>query len=413
MKLNKKAFKFILSSMLISNIALQGHFVYGQNFDTEIKAYQEKIQEKNSEVQVIDQEKIDTEAQIMELNSQMAENEEGIAILEEEIAETELILAQLGQEISELTEDINQREAQIVEQTRTAQIEGNPSTYIDFVLAAESLTDSLGRIDVVGTLITANKDMMQEQEAARAKVEEKHRENQALADQLNTQMDELNELQLALENQQLEKEILVTQLEIERSEKESEIANLKTKKAQVEKAKQEYLAEQERIRQEQERQAAQAQQAAAAAKSQQASAQVLSTNTQKGSPVSSSGFVRPTTGYVTSPYGYRIHPITGRYTHHNGIDFGGGGPIVASLPGTVTINSYNSGWGNYVKIDHGNGLQTLYAHLSSANVSVGQSVSAGQQIGIMGTTGMSTGIHLHFEVYKNGVRVNPAPYLGL
>lgn len=97
------------------------------------------------------------------------------------------------------------------------------------------------------------------------------------------------------------------------------------------------------------------------------------------------------------------------------MDFGGGGPIVASKGGTVVRAQYHSSWGWYVKIDHGNGIETLYAHMQpgSLRVSVGQKVSQGQQVGTMGTSGGSTGIHLHFEVYKNGVRTDPAPYLGM
>lgn len=97
------------------------------------------------------------------------------------------------------------------------------------------------------------------------------------------------------------------------------------------------------------------------------------------------------------------------------MDFGGGGPIVAAQGGTVVAAQYHSSWGYYVKIDHGNGLSTLYAHMvqGSLRVSTGQQVSQGQQLGTMGTTGSSTGVHLHFEVYKNGTRVNPASYLGM
>lgn len=131
------------------------------------------------------------------------------------------------------------------------------------------------------------------------------------------------------------------------------------------------------------------------------------------SPSSDSGFIRPSGGYMTSAYGYRIHPITGVYKLHGGTDFGGGGAIVASKSGTVVFAGYDSGWGYYVKIDHGNGMQTLYAHMVAGSllVSPGQQVSQGQQIGTMGTTGSSTGVHLHFEMYKNGSRVNPASYL--
>lgn len=120
---------------------------------------------------------------------------------------------------------------------------------------------------------------------------------------------------------------------------------------------------------------------------------------------------------VTSPFGFRIHPISGAKKLHGGIDFapvsGGTPPIYASLDGTVVSASFDSGWGNHIKIDHGNGIQTLYAHLSSMHVKSGTKVKTGQQIGTMGTTGSSTGVHLHFEVYLNNERVNPISYLGI
>ena len=130
---------------------------------------------------------------------------------------------------------------------------------------------------------------------------------------------------------------------------------------------------------------------------------------------SNTDFIRPSNGYTTSPFGYRIHPITGERKLHGGIDFAGGGQIVAAKSGTVLVAGYDSSWGYYVKIDHGNGFQTLYAHMKAGSllVSPGQLVSQGQQIGTMGTTGASTGVHLHFEVYDNNTRVDPAPYLAL
>ena len=98
---------------------------------------------------------------------------------------------------------------------------------------------------------------------------------------------------------------------------------------------------------------------------------------------------------------------------HAGIDIAGSGSISAAQSGTVVAAEFHSGWGNYVKIDHGNGLETLYAHMErgSIPVSVGDTVSQGQTIGTMGQTGSATGVHLHFEVYVNGVQVDPAPYL--
>jgi len=124
-------------------------------------------------------------------------------------------------------------------------------------------------------------------------------------------------------------------------------------------------------------------------------------------------FIKPAKGEFTSPYGERIHPITQVEKLHAGIDMGGGGPIQAAEDGKVVKAEYDPGWGHYVKIDHGNNVQTLYAHMktNSIKVSEGDKVSKDQQIGTMGTTGSSTGIHLHFEVYKDGSTVDPKPLL--
>ena len=117
--------------------------------------------------------------------------------------------------------------------------------------------------------------------------------------------------------------------------------------------------------------------------------------------------------YITSRQGPRTHPITGEYKNHGGTDIGAsyGSAIMAADSGTVirSADGWNGGWGNYVMIDHGNGMQTLYAHMSSRAVSVGQTVSRGQTIGYVGSTGMSTSAHLHFEMYVNGCLLYTSP----
>ena len=117
---------------------------------------------------------------------------------------------------------------------------------------------------------------------------------------------------------------------------------------------------------------------------------------------------------VTSEFGSRIDPITGQRRGHTGIDLAvpTGTPIRAALPGTVTVSTYDQGgYGYYVKIDHGNGITTLYGHCSQLMVSVGRTVEAGTVVAMSGSTGRSTGPHLHFEVRVNGDRVNPRSYL--
>ncbi len=119
---------------------------------------------------------------------------------------------------------------------------------------------------------------------------------------------------------------------------------------------------------------------------------------------------RPVAGGVTSPYGWRVHPISGVWRLHTGIDFGArsGTPIYACRGGTVVRASWYGGYGNAIIIDHGGGMQTLYGHQSGFAVGYGARVVAGQHIGYVGSTGNSTGPHLHFEVYINGSTVDPA-----
>ncbi len=128
---------------------------------------------------------------------------------------------------------------------------------------------------------------------------------------------------------------------------------------------------------------------------------------------SSGGYVRPVAGPITSGFGYRTHPILGTRRLHTGIDLGVGygTPIAAAAGGRVILASYYGGYGNTVIIDHGGGISTLYAHQSRIGVSNGASVSAGQTIGYVGSTGLSTGPHLHFEVRQNGTPVNPLNYI--
>lgn len=129
--------------------------------------------------------------------------------------------------------------------------------------------------------------------------------------------------------------------------------------------------------------------------------------------VSRGGFVRPVPGRITSPFGYRVHPIFHVRRLHTGLDMsaGMGTPIHASAAGTVVFAGWRGGYGRVVMIAHGGGVSTLYAHQSAILVSVGRVVERGQVIGRVGSTGYSTGAHLHFEVRVSGSPVDPMGYL--
>jgi murein DD-endopeptidase MepM/ murein hydrolase activator NlpD len=124
-------------------------------------------------------------------------------------------------------------------------------------------------------------------------------------------------------------------------------------------------------------------------------------------------FSWPVYGHITSLYGYRSSPFTGVRQFHSGLDIGAaaGTPIRAAMGGRVIAVAYNESYGNYVVITHHAGYRTLYAHMSVTRVKAGSYVGLGERIGDVGSTGRSTGPHLHFTVYKNGVTVNPRTLL--
>lgn len=122
---------------------------------------------------------------------------------------------------------------------------------------------------------------------------------------------------------------------------------------------------------------------------------------------------RPSDGFVTSGFGYRMHPVLGGRAHHNGIDFDAntGDPVRSAGNGLVKYAGWKNGFGNVVEIDHQNGYVTVYAHNSAFTVKEGDVVRAGQVVAKAGSTGRSTGPHVHFEVHKDGRAVNPRAFL--
>lgn len=131
--------------------------------------------------------------------------------------------------------------------------------------------------------------------------------------------------------------------------------------------------------------------------------------------VSADGWAAPAGGGITSGFGIRIHPVTGERKMHYGVDYGPGcgSPIYAATSGRVVFAGPSGGYGNLITIDHGNGVQTRYAHMFSDGifVKVGDDVAAGQNIAAVGNSGLSTGCHLHFELRVNGTAVDPEPVL--
>lgn len=133
----------------------------------------------------------------------------------------------------------------------------------------------------------------------------------------------------------------------------------------------------------------------------------------KAADVSTEGYVWPTAGGVGSGFGNRLHPVLGYYRMHTGLDIGGahGAPIYAANSGEIIVAGVQGGYGNTIVVDHGDGLSSLYAHQTRFAVNVGETVARGDVIGYVGSTGMSTGPHLHFEMRLYGTPIDPMPFM--
>jgi len=270
-------------------------------------------------------------------------------------------------------------------------------TYLEIIFDSTSFSDMLARIDFVADIMRSDEnayndliDARNETESAKAALEETREEMDEEKEYLELkeaelleQLDEAHELILRME-EDIDTERQLRDLVVSEEARVQREINA----AVAELARQQELERQRRLR---------AQQAAAG------------TGVSSGTVTGSGQLMWPTSGPVTSGFGVRRHPVFGDMRMHSGIDIGAGhgATVVAADGGTVITSAYNASYGNYVVISHGGGITTLYAHLSSRSVSAGASVSKGQQVGLIGSTGISTGPHLHFEVMVNGSRVNP------
>jgi len=287
--------------------------------------------------------------------------------------------------------------------------ENGTISYFEIVFGATSFADLLSRIDFISEIMNYDEGVYDDYVAAK---------NATLA--AKASLEEANALQQAakreqeikeaeLEEQVAEASALIIELGENIDAYENERAQLQEEEARLEKEiadKMEALAQQ-KAAEEAARKAAEE-----AARNQQS--QYVSGGMPDGDGVAYGNFIWPSADsrYITSLFGTRLHPIYHTYKTHNGIDIGaaGGSAVLAADGGTVTTSTYSSSYGNYIIINHGNGTSTLYAHMVQRLVSEGQSVSQGQTIGLVGSTGVSTGNHLHFEVYVGGSRVNPLNY---
>ena len=355
-------------------IQKESDVIQGQ-YDANASEIQTLVDKKNA----IDQEISLLSAQVKNLNDQIAAYSQLIADAQDEL------------EIAQFTlNGLNEKHKLRI---RAMEEEGTVS-YWEVIFEANSFTDMLDRINMMQEIAASDQQRLEEMRQAAADVK-------AAQEEMTLGKAEMEASSAALEESQ-------AAMEIKRTESDDILRELAKKQDEF----QVMLDESEALQDELMRDIAAKEKELANAKYEEKLAAQAAAG---GAPASNATWLTPVSGYtLTSPFGMRVHPVTGVNKMHNGIDMAcaQGTPIYATRAGTVTTASYQAGGaGNYVSINHLDGFSSIYMHMTHYVVSAGQSVSQGQLIGYVGSTGISTGPHLHFGISYAGSYVNPLAYL--
>lgn len=393
-------FKTRLVAALLSGVVLCGTPAYimaeDEDLTNQLDSIQQQVNQQNAA-------KADAETVIGSVSEQLRQIEEQLrqataelgTIKEQRVAvENDITLNE--RQLAEAQKRLEGRESVFYKRVRDIYINGRLS-YLDVVIGSKDFSDFANRLEVLKRIIDSDITLINEIKKERADIEAHKQKLEAD----RAKLVELEKAALAkqaeIEQKKAERNVVLQKAQNDRATAMQAIEELNASSAQVSAMLKE-------------RQATRAAAAAAAAAAAQSSGgQGASDNWVQGT--GQLGW--PVSGEITSPYGYRVHPIWGTTIYHSGIDIGvdEGTPVHAADGGVVVWSGWMGGYGYAVVIDHGNGLSTLYGHNSELAVDEGQSVAKGQVISYAGSTGNSTGPHVHFEVRVNGDPVDPMGYL--
>ncbi len=359
-----------------------------------INAQQEALQ---SEIAELEEQEASVLAQKLALDQQNELARQEIELISEQIDIYDNLVALKAAELEEALA-VEQEQTERFRARMRAMEEQGTLGYLAILFQATSFSDLLSRLDTIGEVMAYDNELEEAYIASREEVETLKAEYEEIQAEQEATKVELLAKQADLENQIENAYTLLASLANDIDAREAAYADFVADEARIEAEITEMIAELER--QEEEAQAAQA-------------AGGVVTGGGNGTTGSTGTYYWPLPGYSPgSAYGWRMHPIWHEMRFHSGEDIGApsGTPIYAADGGTVTMAGLNGGYGNCVMINHGNGRVTLYAHMSSFAVSVGQTVNQAEVIGYVGSTGVSTGPHLHFEVRINGSTTDPKQY---
>lgn len=345
-----------------------------------------------------------TEQQLEDVNKQLDSALQEVEDLSSSIDNTEQDISKLTKELGDLNTSIKEKEEdlsekqELLEERLVASYINGKNTYLD-ALFSGGFTKFISNYESIKQIAEYDTNLMNEVKDAKTELEAEKEKIQTLKTEKENKSQELKKL---------------------KSEKQEKVNNLTDEQKSIQSQLDEYNNQMKILEQKEKAQAEKEAEEKNKKASSSSSANNSSSSNESSSDENTSSSGRflwpvPASHHITSPYGYRIHPIYGTKKLHAGIDIGapGGSNILAGDSGTVMLASfgYNGGYGNYVIINHGNGVTTRYAHCSNLLVSTGQQVTKGQAIATVGSTGASTGNHCHFEVRISGQSKNPINYL--
>ncbi len=409
MKCKRYLKKYICMLLLLTAVFLQAGRVRAVSFSS---ITSESIREKEGQISEAQDEKNQLSSALTDIKALKGELEKEKANLENYVVALDNNLAEIQKKISELNGMIVEKEEEIrvtegeleaaiqkqEEQYAAMKLriqmmyEQNDNYYLETILRAESFADLLNKLDYIQMVMDYDDQKLQEYILIRQYVE-------VCKEELNAEKEVLDEAKAGVEQEEASLAQLISDKETEIVAKQGDISN---KEAAIAEYEAEIQAQNELIA---------SLEAAVAAERKKLAEENAKKLTYDGGMFA---FPAPSYTKISDDYGNRIHPTLGVEKFHNGIDLAApnGSPILAAYDGEVVAASYSSSMGNYVMIDHGDSLYTIYMHASALYVSKGDAVTKGQQIAAVGSTGRSTGPHLHFGVRKNGGYVSPWGYLG-
>lgn len=372
----------VLSENEIENNIEENQNIENKSLLEQSTDLQKKIEESNSKLEYVETEMTSSLQKIQELDDTIRNYEEQEEELNSKIQSMEKDISNREKQIKELEETYNKKQI-VLKKRLVALYEAGDTSYIDVLINSKSIIDFLSNYYMLEQMIEFDNNLLDEIEEQKETLEQEKAKQESNQVELKTSKINLSRMQILMQNNKILQENYIAELSTEEKDLQQQIEQYKNEQAEINKQIQ-------------------------AAIQWSGDLQITYNGGLMIWPVGVAGT------YITSSYGYRLHPIQGIYKYHAGIDIGNAGygaPVLAAADGVVIYAGQMSGYGNCVMISHGDNIVTLYGHGQTILTELGKEVKQGEVIMAVGSTGNSTGPHLHFEVRYEGKAVDPLPYL--